>query len=439
MKKILTTILVASLSNFIYAQNVGIGTVTPQTNLHVYSAADNSIIRSEILGGASSNEASLELKSGPNLYDFLEIRKWRTGASGSIAGINLAGLTQMTTGVGSTAGLLIGTKPAFPIYFTTSNTERMRIASNGYIGIGTTTPQYTLHVENSTADGIAGYFQDNVGTANSRALKTSGKVQFTGLGEAAGNVLTSDGSGNAIWQSLTGSHNHFGEIWKDAGDAGLTLNNTSSAAGAAGFVASASGGGANASYGVQGLVNSSNGIGVFGIASSGGSFAGAIGNTGVAGGSGSGTGVYGASVTGNCIYGFKTNAPAFQGTVGLFYNASVTNTSPVVQIINAASNAAPTSLELTNGFIKVSGTNRMAFTVTATVSNSSNHILYLSYINQAATDIVLATHNYNPGGVGGTYLTTPFGVYWTGTQWAIYIENGTPILNQGFNVMVIKQ
>jgi hypothetical protein len=263
-------------------------------------------------------------------------------------------------------------------------------------------------------------------------------VQFTGIGEGVGKVLTSDENGNANWVSLTGSHNHLGETWSGDTLVGLRIYNTSAAFDATGLIAAAVGGGSSFTYGIKASSNSTNGIGIYGIANSG-TYAGLIGNTGVAGTAGTGTGVFGASITGPSIYGYKATTASYQGPVGVFYNANTTNNSPVVQIINTDANTAPTSLELRNGFIKASGTNRMAFTVTATASNSSAHILNLDYINQSSSDILLVTHNYNPLGVGGNYLNKPFGVYWNGSNWTIYIEDLSSILGKAFNIMVIKQ
>ena len=99
-----------------------------------------------------------------------------------------------------------------------------------------------------------------------------------------------------------------------------------------------------------------------------------------------------------------------------------------------------TLLHLNEGFIKVSGTNKTAFTATGTAENTSAHILTLNYANQSATDILLVTHNYNPGGVGGSYHNNPVGVYWTGSAWTIFSEDTTtPMLGKSFNVLVIKQ
>jgi hypothetical protein len=99
-----------------------------------------------------------------------------------------------------------------------------------------------------------------------------------------------------------------------------------------------------------------------------------------------------------------------------------------------------TILNLNDGFLKVSGTNKTAFTVNGTAENTSTYILTLNYANQSANDILLVTHNYNPGGVGGSYHNIPVGVYWTGSAWAIYSEDQiTPMLGKSFNVLVVKQ
>ena len=98
------------------------------------------------------------------------------------------------------------------------------------------------------------------------------------------------------------------------------------------------------------------------------------------------------------------------------------------------------ALNINDGFMKVSGANKTAFTVTGTVANSATYFLYPGYANQAASDILIVTHNYNPSGVGGSYHNVPVGVYWDNTQWTIYSEDtATPMLGKSFNVLVIKQ
>jgi hypothetical protein len=150
MKKISTLVSILFFAINVFAQNVGIGTTTPQTNLHVSSTA-SSIIRNETTTGF---EASLELKTNGAFFDFLELRKWKTSAGGAIGTIPLDGLSQITTGSFTTGGLLLGTKPAQPIYFTTNNIERMRIAANGNIGINTINPAHALQVTANNKYGI---------------------------------------------------------------------------------------------------------------------------------------------------------------------------------------------------------------------------------------------------------------------------------------------
>ena len=102
--------------------------------------------------------------------------------------------------------------------------------------------------------------------------------------------------------------------------------------------------------------------------------------------------------------------------------------------------AAQPAININNGFIKVSGENKTAFTITGTGANASGHILTLNYANQSANDILIVTHNYNPGGLGGSYLNNAVGIYWTDSARAIYSEDtATPMLGKSFNVLVIKQ
>jgi hypothetical protein len=150
MKKISTLVSILFFAINVFAQNVGIGTATPQTNLHVNSTG-STIIRNESTAGF---EASLELKTNGAFFDFLELRKWKTAAGGAIGTIPLDGLSQITTGSFTTGGLLLGTKPAQPIYFTTNNVERMRIAASGNIGINTLNPAHALQVTANNKYGI---------------------------------------------------------------------------------------------------------------------------------------------------------------------------------------------------------------------------------------------------------------------------------------------
>jgi hypothetical protein len=141
-------------------------------------------------------------------------------------------------------------------------------------------------------------------------------------------------------------------------------------------------------------------------------------------------------------------AGLFSIVSGMAQSVGIGNSTPTEKLDVTGNIKADTakisSLVLNNGFIKVSGTNKMAFVHTATAGNSSGHITSLSYANQDATDLIFVTHNYSPPGGSPQYLNSPFGVYYSGGIWRIYNEDvATPMftasIGKSFNVMVIKQ
>ena len=287
-------------------------------------------------------------------------------------------------------------------------------------------------ISNSSARPAARFEANTTGYA----LETVGRISMTETGAAAGSVLTSDAFGAATWQSLAGSHNHFGEYWTgNSNFAGLAVKNTSPLTGKIGLFGISEG---PQGFGVEGLSTDDFGVGVIGAVSHGEpSFPGVETNSGVAAKNTTGNGLYAISWTGYAIKAVKPNsAVPVTGPVALFVNAKTTNTSPILVLQNAATN--PTALELNNGYIKVSGTNRMAFVHTTNAGNITNNISTLNYPNATATDMLFVTHNYSPV---NTYFNYNYGVYWNGAAWNIYIEAfTTPMpVNINFNVMVIKQ
>jgi len=92
MKKTVTFFLPAFIIINAQAQNVGIGTVSPQAKLHVFST-DNTTVLSETSG--ASKYAGFEAKTNAGLNDNLIVRKWMPGSSGTMAGVNLANLSQV--------------------------------------------------------------------------------------------------------------------------------------------------------------------------------------------------------------------------------------------------------------------------------------------------------------------------------------------------------
>jgi hypothetical protein len=146
--------------------NIGIGTNMPDAKLHIKSATANALYKAET--NNAMYYAGLELKSDGGIYDALEVKKWAPIASGSLAGIPLDGLSTITTGASTSAGLLVGTIPAQPMYFSTHNKVRMRIKADGTVAIGHSPFSFPtkMHIETSNADSIALVVENN-GTSSS--------------------------------------------------------------------------------------------------------------------------------------------------------------------------------------------------------------------------------------------------------------------------------
>lgn len=426
MKKILLSLLIA-IPATIFAQNVGIGTPTPTGRLDVVGTGTTAATNVFMARNSNSDTLLKVLGDGAvwvgnplvpdvNNYKF----RVETGTSrGSLF------IENPIINGGITLKILRGVSEAS----SGANTTALDVEASGDVaalfkgigGIDATASNAIYPAGNFTATALDGV-----------AINSNGKVRFGRIGESAGRVLTSDADGYATWQDATvPAHNHFGESWAGNSSTGLEVKNANSTTSANGITGWMNGGGSQSNIGVQGISNSSNGIGVSGTNSSTGLNSVLAPNSGVSGTAGSGPGVFGSSLTGPSIYGYKTFLNA-TGNAGKFENEVAANTDAVVLITNNAAN--PMALELNNGFIKVSGTNKTAFKVTATSGNVTSNRILLNYTGMAATDIIIAVHNFTGSYIGAT------GVWWDGTEWTIFREDVAAMpLNETFNVMVIKQ
>lgn len=454
MKKILS-IVFAVMPFALFAQNVGINTTSPQAPLHIVAHSTQGI---QVQAGPASTVAAIDLKTSAIPYDQLEIYKYVPGASGTIGGIALSGLSKITGGVGATAGLLTGTLTDHPMHFFTNLQERLRITGGGDFGIGVPLPQYKFHVVTSSGEAGLG-LQNEIPTGQSLMSLGYG-ARSTGNGlvllkfgpSAAGtayglprsnlSLVTSDyGSGALVVGTGNNSSLHLGtnssvkmEIRPDGNTAiGTTANNSARfhvrrqvdlVIGSSEFLA--------AVYGENG--SSIDGSGVYGATAS--ARAGATGFAGVTGNNvGTGTdrmGVVGMS-SGTSSLSTLSAGVAGYGDNGVLGWTNSTSGAAVV----AQHETGGTALDMNNGFMKVSGTNKTAFKHTTNATNVSSHLTILGYVNAASTDLLFVMHDY---GDVGPYLTKHVGVWWNGSNWTIYNEDSSP-MPQGlrFNVLVIKQ
>jgi hypothetical protein len=139
---------------------------------------------------------------------------------------------------------------------------------------------------------------------------------------------------------------------------------------------------------------------------------------GVHGFSENGRGVYGNSVNGIGVLGWADNT--LTGVAGLFYHFE-----------------GGTAIEISNGALKVSGTNRTVFQHVAAAGNvfGNETVISNTTLANSATDLLIITPFWD-----GVYVNAPIGVYFSAGTWRIFRQDsGNMPLGAKFNVLVVKQ
>lgn len=196
MKKVLLKMLVlssiSSFGNYSFAQNVGIGTSTPNASAKLEISSTNSgiLIPRVALNNVTNSttpvsspatglmvyntNAAVTGGSGTGFY-FWDGTVWQKLNSGSQAYWSLLG------NAGTVAGTnFIGTTDAIDFVTRTSNTERMRVTAAGNVGIGIAAPTQRLDVQggnariNNTFIGDVGHGAGWGGISHSSQANTTG-------------------------------------------------------------------------------------------------------------------------------------------------------------------------------------------------------------------------------------------------------------------------
>lgn len=144
-------------------------------------------------------------------------------------------------------------------------------------------------------------------------------------------------------------------------------------------------------------------------------------SSGVAGTSSTGMGISGESASGAGVFGMSSSGPG-------------------VIAVNSGSGSG-VALEVSNGAVRVSGGVTPAFEVTTTPANTAGHITTLDHplLNSTPSAVVFVTRVWG-GGTSTANITGLLSVFYNGTSWAIFREDGLGMpLNTRFNVLVVSR
>ncbi len=113
------------------AGSLGIGTTTPDALVHVETDGSEDFIFEST---GSSGSVEFIAKTSGGFYDEMYLGKYGPTATGSTAGVPLAGLSRLAAGANAEALMLQVVDP-YPMHFAVNDTVRMRIEGTGTVSI----------------------------------------------------------------------------------------------------------------------------------------------------------------------------------------------------------------------------------------------------------------------------------------------------------------
>jgi len=127
------------------------------------------------------------------------------------------------------------------------------------------------------------------------------------------------------------------------------------------------------------------------------------------------------------------------GNSGVAYAARGAVPSVSAQNIQPPRASQPQLLDLPALTIPPANSLGVQFVQVTTADNVSGNGTIIDHplTNNNPNAILIVTPNWNPGGVGGTFDNRPIGVWYNGSRWLIFNQNGTPMqVGAAFNVLI---
>ena len=117
--------------------------------------------------------------------------------NGYIGFFNSANNTRSGYIQGNTTDLTITTSPSTPLIFGTANAEKMRIASGGNVGIGTSSPDYPLEIENTNQTSIV-YQRTGVSAKKWGFISDNGATYWSNISDNILSITLTNGGNVGI-------------------------------------------------------------------------------------------------------------------------------------------------------------------------------------------------------------------------------------------------
>lgn len=197
-------------------KRLGIGTAAPTLTLHVVTnAASEQAVQFQ--NDNVSGTMNLNL-SNAGAAAYFQLKAYGPSVGGTVFGGAAANRLFLGSNGASAVDLSIGSELAIPIVFGTNAIERMRILSDGKVGIGTATPAYKVHVRESVngAGARTVLMNPNTGTAAQADLLLANSDPLSSTGAAyaqlavQGTAYTTDGLIIANWTRLSANSDSGG-------------------------------------------------------------------------------------------------------------------------------------------------------------------------------------------------------------------------------------